>query len=97
MKKARVASSAPRLRRAVDPDGAEPTAFRIGNDLATCGGAVDLRILAELARIAPAFFMANTALATSAGSGLLGAIRAKGPSVISVTYGVSYAPHNALK
>jgi hypothetical protein len=26
--------SAPRLRRAVDPDGAKPTAFRIGNDLA---------------------------------------------------------------
>ena len=43
--------SAPRLRRAVDPNGAESTAFRIGNDLAPCGGAVDLGILAELARI----------------------------------------------
>ena len=32
--------------------------------------------------------MANPPLATSAGGGLLGAIRAKGPSVISVTYGV---------
>ena len=55
MKKAGVAvGSAPGLRRAVDPDGAEPTAFRIGNDLAPCGGAVDLGVLAELARIAPA-------------------------------------------
>ena len=32
--------------------------------------------------------MANPSLAIIAGSGLLGAIRAKGPSVISVTYGV---------
>lgn len=54
MKKAWAARSVPDLRRRVDPDGAEPTAFRIGNDLATCGGAVDLRILAELARITPA-------------------------------------------
>ena len=37
---------------------------------------------------APAFFMANPSLATSAGRGLLGAERAKSPSVISVTYGV---------
>ena len=36
----------------------------------------------------PTSFMANPLFATSAGSGLLGAIRAKGPSVISVTYGV---------
>ena len=36
----------------------------------------------------PAFFMANPPLATNAGGGLLGAIRAKSPSVISVTYGV---------
>ena len=35
-----------------------------------------------------AAFMANPSLATSAGGGLLGAIRAKSPSVISVTYGV---------
>ena len=55
MTKAGVAGrSAPRLRRAVDPDGAEPTAFRIGNDLATCGGAVDPWILPELAGITPA-------------------------------------------
>ena len=53
MKKA-AARSAPRLRRAVDPDGAEPTTLRIYNDLAPCGGAVDLGILAELARITPA-------------------------------------------
>ena len=32
--------------------------------------------------------MANPPLAISAGGGLLGAIQAKGPSVISVTYGV---------
>jgi hypothetical protein len=32
--------------------------------------------------------MANPPFATSAGGGLLGAIRAKSPSVISVTYGV---------
>ena len=37
---------------------------------------------------APAFFMANPPLVTSAGGGLLGVIRAKSPSVISVTYGV---------
>lgn len=55
MKKAGAAvRPAPGLRRALDPDGAEPTAFRIGNDLAPCGGAVDLGILAELARITPA-------------------------------------------
>ena len=55
-----------------------------------------LSLGADLAA-APAFFMANPPLATSAGGGVLGAIRAKGPSVISVTYGVSYATHNALK
>src|SRR3989338_7733576 len=38
--------------------------------------------------VAPTPFMANPLFATSAGSGLVGAIRAKGPSVISVTYGV---------
>ena len=37
---------------------------------------------------APSFFMANPPLATSTGGGLLGAIQAKSPSVISVTYGV---------
>ena len=31
------------------------------------------------------------------GGGFLGAIRADSPSVISVTYGVSYAPHNTLR
>jgi len=41
--------------------------------------------------------MANPLFATSAGSGLVGAIRAKGPSVISVTYGVGYASRNTLK
>jgi hypothetical protein len=46
--------SSPRLRLAVDPDGAEPTTLRICNDLAPCGGAVDLGILAELARFTPA-------------------------------------------
>jgi hypothetical protein len=55
MKKAGAAArSAPRLRRAVDPDGAEPTTLRICNDLTPCGGAVDLGILTELARITPA-------------------------------------------
>jgi hypothetical protein len=41
--------------------------------------------------------MANPSLTTRAGGGLLGAIRAKSPSVISVTYGVSYAIRNPLK
>jgi hypothetical protein len=46
---------------------------------------------------APCPFMANPPPAISAGGWLPGAIRAKCPSVISVTYGVSYAAHNALK
>jgi hypothetical protein len=41
--------------------------------------------------------MANPPFVTNAGGGLLGVTRAKRPSVISVTYGVSYAPRNALK
>ena len=41
--------------------------------------------------------MANPLLARSAGGGLLGATRAKGPSVISVTYGVSYGCQKAFK
>jgi hypothetical protein len=36
----------------------------------------------------PILFIANPPLAKGAGGGLLGAIRAKSPSVISVTYGV---------
>jgi len=40
--------------------------------------------------------MANPPLSTSGLGRLLGAIRAKSPSVISVTYGVSYAPTNTL-
>src|SRR3989338_2739281 len=46
--------SAPRLRRAVDPDGTEPTAFGIGNDLPPCRGAINAGVLAELAGIPPA-------------------------------------------
>jgi len=46
---------------------------------------------------APAYFMANSPLAIGASDGSSGAIRTKCPSVISVTYGVSYAPHNLLK
>ena len=63
---------------------------------APSGSTARLSLGADLVA-APAFFMANPALATSADGGLPGAIRAKDLSVISVTYGVSYAPHNALK
>ena len=51
---------------------------------APSGLTAPLSLEADLA----AAFMANPSLATSAGGGLLGAIRAKSPSVISVTYGV---------
>jgi hypothetical protein len=49
-----VVRSAPRLRRAVDPDGAECAAVVLFDDLAPCCAAIDTRILPELARIAPA-------------------------------------------
>ena len=75
--------------------GARSLPIRKAVGSAPSGSTARLSLGADLA--APAFFMANPSLATSAGRGLLGAIRAKGPSVISVTYGVSYAPHNALK
>jgi hypothetical protein len=51
MKKAGlVARLAPRLRPVVAPDRVEPAAFRIGNDLAPCRGAIDAWVLAKLAR-----------------------------------------------
>ena len=90
------ASSANILKSTAPRQGARSLPIRKAVGSAPFGSTARLNLGADLAA-APAFFMANPPLATSADSGLPGAIRAKGPSVISVTYGVSYAPHNALK
>ena len=90
------ASSANILKFTAPQQAARSLPIRKAVGSAPFGSTARLSLGADFA-IAPAFFMANPPLAISAGDGLLGAIRAKGPSVISVTYGVSYAPHNALK
>ena len=90
------ASSANILKFTAPQQAARSLPIRKAVGSAPSGSTARLNLGADLAA-APAFFMANPPLATSAGGGVLGAIRAKGPSVISVTYGVSYAPHNALK
>lgn len=81
------ASSANILKSTAPPQGAGSLPIRKAVGSAPSGSTARLSLEADLAAI-PAFFMANLPPATSAGSGLPGAIRAKGPSVISVTYGV---------
>ncbi len=81
------ASSANILKSTAPPQGARSLPIRKAVGSAPSGSTARLSLEADLA--APAFFMANPSHATSAGRGLLGAILAKSPSVISVTYGVA--------
>ena len=81
------ASSANIPKSTAPPQGARSLQIRRVVDSAPSGSTACLNLGADLAA-APAFFMVNPPLATSADGGLPGAIRAKGPSVISVTYGV---------
>ena len=69
------------------PQGARSLQIRMVVGSAPSGSTARLNLAADLAA-APAFFMANPWFATSAGGRLLSAVRAKSPSVISVTYGV---------
>ena len=80
------ASSANILKSTAPPQGERSLPIRKAVGSAPSGSTARLSLEADLA--APAFFMANPSHATSAGRGLLGAILAKSPSVISVTYGV---------
>ena len=80
------ASSANILKPTAPPQGARSLPIRKAVGSARFGSTARLSLGADLP--APCPFMANPLLATSAEGGLLGAIRAKSPSVISVTYGV---------
>ena len=81
------ASSANIPKSTAPPQGARLLQIRRVVGSAPSGSTARLNLGADLAAV-PAFFMANPRLAMSAGGGFLGAIRAKSPSVISVTYGV---------
>ena len=81
------ASSVNILKSTAPPQGARSLPIRKVVGSAPSGSTARLSLGADLPAT-PAFVMANPPLATSASGGLLGAIRAKSPSVISVTYGV---------
>jgi hypothetical protein len=80
------ASSANIPKSTAPPQGARSLPIRKAVGSAPSGSTARLNLGADLP--AAAFFMANPLLATSAGRGFRGAIWAKSPSVISVTYGV---------
>ena len=81
------ASSANILKFTAPQQAARSLPIRKAVGSAPSGSTARLSLEADLVA-APAFFMAKPALATSAGGRLLDAMRAKTPSVISVTYGV---------